>query len=87
MFFQTAYTGTCLYRINLFYDNSNCISLDCAETEDDAGEICFRLHSIAPKLSLSHEVLRCACIYIYNIEAIAVVLTSSWIYMVDYILQ
>ena len=44
-------------RINLFYDDSYCLSLECYETnEDDCADIWNRLHSLAPKLTLSHEV-------------------------------
>ena len=43
-------------RINLFYDDSHCLSLECYENDEDCVEICTRLHNIAPKLTLSHEV-------------------------------
>ena len=41
------------YRINLFYEDSYCLSL---ESEDDMREMMTRMQTVAPKLTASHEV-------------------------------
>lgn len=43
-------------RMNLFYDNSHCLSLDCLESEDDVRELITRMQAVAPRLTASHEV-------------------------------
>ena len=44
------------YRINLFYEDSYCLSLECLESEDDMREMVTRMQTVAPKLTASHEV-------------------------------
>lgn len=42
-------------RLNLFYDDSHCLSLELYDSEEEPGEIATRLQAVAPRLSLSHE--------------------------------
>jgi hypothetical protein len=43
-------------RINLFYEDSYCLSLDCLDSEDDVRELVTRMQNVAPRLTASHEV-------------------------------
>ena len=42
--------------MNLFYENSFCLSIECLESEDDLREMVTRMQTLAPKLTASHEV-------------------------------
>jgi len=42
--------------MNLFYDDTFCLSMESLESDEDTRELLTRLHSISPKLTSSHEV-------------------------------
>lgn len=46
-------------RLNIFYDDCYCVSLEVQDGEEDLRDIAHRLQATAPKLTPSHEV--CVC--------------------------
>lgn len=46
-------------RLNIFYDDCYCVSLEAQDGEEDLRDIAHRLQATAPKLTPSHEV--CVC--------------------------
>lgn len=43
-------------RMNLFYDDCYCLSLDFHESDDELREMITRIQAVAPRLTSSHEV-------------------------------